>query len=130
MKAAKARREKPAKLTHAQKEKLAALTPFQQAVLLECAKIPEGETRTYAQIARAIGKPKAARAVGNALGKNPFPLRQEHLFPRSRARKNPLAPIIPCHRVVKSDGSVGGYSAAGGSRRKKSLLLKEGRHCK
>lgn len=95
------------KLTKAQKEKLAELTPFQQAVLYECAKIPKGKTRTYAQIAKAIGKPKAMRAVGNALG------------------KNPLAPMIPCHRVVKSDGSAGGYSAKGGTRRKTQLLQNE-----
>ena len=96
--------------TPAQKKKLAELTHFQRAVLLECAKIPKGRTRSYAQIAKAIGKPKAVRAVGNALG------------------INPLAPLIPCHRVVKSDGSVGGYSAAGGSAKKKSLLLKERRN--
>ncbi|MFA6489407.1 MAG: MGMT family protein [Candidatus Micrarchaeia archaeon] len=93
--------------TPKQKEKLAKLTPFQRAVLLECAKIQKGKTRTYAQIAKAIGKPKAVRAVGNALG------------------KNPLAPLIPCHRVVKSDGSVGGYSAKGGSRKKTQLLMRE-----
>jgi len=96
--------------TPAQRNKLAKLTPFQRSVLFECAKIPEGETRTYAEIARAVGKPKAVRAVGNALG------------------KNPLAPIIPCHRVVRSDGSVGGYSAKGGTAKKESLLLRERRN--
>ena len=96
--------------TPAQKEKLAKLTSFQRAVLLECAKIPKGETRTYAEIARAIGKPRATRAVGNALG------------------KNPLAPIIPCHRVVRSDGTPGGYSARGGTAKKESLLLSERRN--
>lgn len=98
------------KLTKTQKETLAELTPFQRAVLYECAKIPKGKTRTYTQIANAIGKPKAVRAVGNALG------------------KNPLAPLIPCHRVVKSDGGIGGYSAKGGSAKKESLLLSERRN--
>jgi methylated-DNA-[protein]-cysteine S-methyltransferase len=109
--------------TKSQKQKLELLTPFQRAVLKECAKIPKGKTCTYSQIAKAIGKPKAARAVGNALAKNPFAFGREQLFPRSRARKNPLAPLIPCHRVVRSDGSLGGYSAKGGVRAK-ALLLK------
>ena len=87
---------------------LRALTPFQRAVLLECARIPKGQTRTYSQVARAIGKPHAARAVGNALA------------------KNPLAPIIPCHRVVRSDGKLGGYSAKGGADRKRKMLEREG----
>ncbi len=93
------------KFTPAQKKKLAALTPFQRTVLLECAKIPMGKTRTYSQIANANGTPNAVRAVGNALA------------------MNPLAPVIPCHRVVRSDGSLGGYSAKGGVCRKRSLLL-------
>ena len=95
------------RFTARQKAALAALTPFQRSVLFECAKIPKGQTRTYFQIARAIGKPGAARAVGNALA------------------KNPLAPLIPCHRVVKSDGSLGGYSAKGGRGRKRLLLKQE-----
>jgi O-6-methylguanine DNA methyltransferase len=90
-----------------QKETLSSLTPFQRSVLLECAKIPRGETRTYSQIAAAIGKPKAARAVGNALA------------------INPLAPLIPCHRVVRGDGKLGGYSAKGGARKKRKLLARE-----
>jgi len=89
---------------------LRALTPFQQKVLRECAKIPRGQTRTYSQIARAIGKPHAARAVGNALA------------------INPLAPIIPCHRVVRADGSLGGYSAKGGTGKKRHLLSRERQH--
>jgi len=93
--------------TPAQKKKLSALTPFERAALLECAKIPEGKTRSYSHIARAVGKPQAARAVGNALA------------------KNPLAPLIPCHRVVKKDGKIGGYSARGGARKKRSLLIQE-----
>ena len=86
---------------------LRALTPFQRAVLLECAKIPKGKTITYAELARRIGKPHTARAVGNALA------------------INPLAPTIPCHRVVKGDGSLGGYSAKGGILKKKKLLARE-----
>ena len=95
------------KLTKKQCAILERLSPFQRAVLLACARIPSGQTRTYSQIARAIGKPKAARAVGNALA------------------KNPLAPIIPCHRVIRSDGALGGYSAKGGKGRKLLLLRKE-----
>jgi len=90
-----------------QQSLLAKLTPFQRAVLLECSRIPPGRTKSYSQVARAIGKPRAARAVGNALA------------------KNPLAPLIPCHRVVKADGTAGGYSARGGSRRKLLLLANE-----
>ena len=78
------------------------LTDFQLKVLLATSKIPLGKTRSYRWIAKTIGKPKAVRAVGQALKKNPFPF------------------IIPCHRVIKQDGSVGGY--AGGTRLKKSLL--------
>lgn len=80
---------------------------FYQKVWKACAAIPRGETRTYGWIARRIGKPGSARAVGNALGKNPF------------------APVIPCHRVLRSDGSLGGYSGSGGLRQKLSLLKKE-----
>ncbi len=82
------------------------LTGFQQAVLRAACRIPTGEVRTYRWIASQIGRPRAVRAVGNALSRNPF------------------APRVPCHRVVRSDGSLGGY--AGGQRRKRALLLKEG----
>jgi methylated-DNA-[protein]-cysteine S-methyltransferase len=93
--------------TKKQHAALARLTPFQRSVLLECARIPKGQTRTYSQIARAIGKPHSARAVGNALA------------------INPLAPLIPCHRVVRSDGGLGGYSARGGQKAKGKLLKTE-----
>lgn len=93
--------------TAAQRQKLSSLTPFQRSVLLACAKIPKGQTLTYSQLARSIGKPNAARAVGNALA------------------INPLAPLIPCHRVVRSDGTLGGYSAAGGTKTKRKMLLRE-----
>ena len=80
---------------------------FYQKVWLECAKIPKGETRTYGWLAKKIGNPGAARAVGLALAKNPF------------------APDIPCHRVIRSDGSLGGYSAPGGIARKQRMLIQE-----
>lgn len=95
------------KLTLNQREKLAGLTEFQRNALFACMKIPKGETRTYSEIAEIIGKPKAARAIGNALA------------------KNPLAPLIPCHRVVRKNGAVGGYSAKGGARAKEKLLQQE-----
>jgi O-6-methylguanine DNA methyltransferase len=68
--------------------------------------IPRGCVMTYAQIARAIGKPDAVRAVGNALN------------------RNPLAPAVPCHRVIRSDGTLGGF--ASGPAKKKALLREEG----
>lgn len=82
-------------------------SPFCQKVWTECFNIPKGETISYGQLAKKIGHPKAARAVGRALGLNPF------------------APIIPCHRVVRADGELGGYSAAGGTAAKKKLLESE-----
>ena len=81
-------------------------TAFQEAVWRELRKIPPGETRSYAQIAAAIGQPKAVRAVGTANG------------------DNHVAVLIPCHRVIRSDGSLGGY--AGGLDRKRKLLAAEG----
>ena len=82
-------------------------TPFQQAVWRACMGIPKGQTRSYQWIASEIGKPGATRAVGSALGKNPF------------------APIVPCHRVIKSDGTIGGFSGLGGLAAKRCLLRKE-----
>ncbi|GHU08321.1 methylated-DNA--protein-cysteine methyltransferase [Alphaproteobacteria bacterium] len=76
-------------------------TEFQKAVWAEMSKIPYGQTRTYTEIAVAIGRPKAVRAVGTACGKNPFPI------------------IIPCHRVVAKNG-LGGYLY--GLEMKKQLL--------
>jgi AraC family transcriptional regulator, regulatory protein of adaptative response / methylated-DNA-[protein]-cysteine methyltransferase len=81
-------------------------TAFQEAVWRELRKIPPGETRSYAQIAAAIGQPGAVRAVGTANG------------------DNHVAVLIPCHRVIRSDGSLGGY--AGGLDRKRKLLAAEG----
>ena len=83
-------------------------TQFQLKVWSYLKKIPKGKLKTYAQVAKAIGKPKAVRAVANAVGKNPFP------------------PKIPCHRVIRSDGKLGGYSAKGGIKTKKKLLKNEG----
>ena len=80
------------------------LTSFQWQVLAASAMIPCGETRTYQWIARQIGRPKAARAVGQAL------------------RINPYAPVVPCHRVIRTDGSLGGYQGKAGLARKKFLL--------
>ena len=82
-------------------------TKFQIKVWNYLKKIPKGETRTYLQIAKAIGKPKAHRAVANAVGKNPYP------------------PKIPCHRVIRSDRSLGGYSGKGGIKTKLKLLRSE-----
>ena len=81
-------------------------TAFQEAVWRELRKIPAGETRSYAQIAAAIGHPKAVRAVGTANG------------------DNHVSVLIPCHRVIRSDGSLGGYG--GGLERKRQLLAAEG----
>ncbi|MDO8730839.1 MAG: MGMT family protein [Candidatus Omnitrophota bacterium] len=82
-------------------------TPFQRKVYAALLKIPKGQVRTYAQVARMIGKPNAARAVGQAL------------------KRNRWAPAIPCHRVIASDGSLGGYSGPGGLAAKRRLLRKE-----
>lgn len=79
------------------------LTPFEKKVLKVTLEIPLGETRTYAWVAKRIGKPKAVRAVGQALRKNPYPL------------------MIPCHRVIKSDGSLGKYAGKDDGRKKKLL---------
>jgi len=83
-------------------------TEFQKAVWRELCNIPRGETITYAELARRIRRPRAVRAVANAVGHNPF------------------APDIPCHRVVRSDGSLGGYSGKGGIATKRKLLKQEG----
>ncbi|MDD5317263.1 MAG: MGMT family protein [Candidatus ainarchaeum sp.] len=88
--------------------RISRLTPFQIKVLQAAEKIPAGETRTYRQVAAEAGHPRAFRAVGTALGKNPVP------------------GFIPCHRVVRSDGSAGGYSGKGGKKGKMRLLLSEG----
>ena len=82
-------------------------TDFQISVWKELLKIPRGRTKTYKEIAVAIGRPNSSRAVANACAQNPY------------------APDVPCHRVVRSDGSLGGYSAEGGIKRKRQLLEME-----
>ena len=79
-------------------------TDFQIKDWKEIKKIPKGKVRTYKEIAVAISRPKASRAVANACGKNPFPLK------------------IPCHRVIGSNGYIGGYSGEGGIKKKIELL--------
>ena len=81
-------------------------TAFQEAVWRELRKIPLGETRSYADIAAAVGQPGAVRAVGPANG------------------SNPVSVLVPCHRVIRSDGSLGGYG--GGLDNKVKLLAAEG----
>lgn len=81
---------------------------FFQKVWRACSTIPAGETRTYGWIAKTIGSPKSARAVGQALAKNPF------------------APTVPCHRVVSSAGALTGYSGPGGVAKKAKMLKAEG----
>ena len=82
-------------------------TDFQIKVWKYLLKIPEGKVKTYKEVAIAIKSPFSARAVGNAVGKNPY------------------APKIPCHRVIRSDGTLGGYSGRGGIRQKLRLLRSE-----
>lgn len=88
--------------------KFDAYPRFFQKVWLECSRIPRGKTASYGELARRIGCPKGARAVAQALAKNPF------------------APQVPCHRVIRSDGSIGGFSGPGGVKTKAKLLRKEG----
>ena len=83
-------------------------TKFQLKVWNYLKKIPRGKVKTYSEVAKSIRKPLAVRAVANAIG------------------KNPQAPHIPCHRVIRSDGSLGGYSGKGGVKTKRLLLKKEG----
>ena len=87
---------------------MSRMSEFQRRVLNTALKIPRGEYLTYGDVAKAIGKPQASRAVGQALGHNPVPI------------------VIPCHRVLGSDGSLHGYSGGGGIQTKKWLLQLEG----
>lgn len=82
------------------------ITPFQEKVYKAVLKIPQGRVRPYKWVAKAIGKPNASRAVGQALKKNPF------------------VGIVPCHRVIASDGSLGGFSR--GLKKKRQMLSEEG----
>ena len=83
-------------------------TKFQIKVWKYLLKIPKGSVKSYKQVARGINSPNSARAVANACGKNPY------------------SPKVPCHRVIRSDGKLGGYSGPGGTKIKKKLLKKEG----
>lgn len=85
---------------------LALTAPFGREVLLACARIPFGSTSSYGAVAAAAGRPSASRATGNALGANPLPI------------------VVPCHRVLRSGGGLGGYT--GGLHRKQALLRIEG----
>lgn len=89
-------------------KKIKQYPKFHQKVWLECARIPRGKTVSYGQLAKNVGCPKGARAVAQALARNPF------------------APEVPCHRVIKSDGTIGGFSGSGGIKAKLKLLRKEG----
>ena len=86
------------------------LSNFEKEVYKTTLAIPSGEVRSYKWVAEALGEPKACRAVGNALNKNPY------------------APMVPCHRVVRSDHSIGGF--AKGAALKERLLKKEGIDCR
>ena len=83
-------------------------TDFERKVWRFISTIPKGKVLTYKQVAIGIEKPKSSRAVANACAKNPY------------------APNVPCHRVVRSDGKLGGYSGKGGIKTKKKLLKEEG----
>ena len=83
-------------------------TKFQVKVWDYLKTIPKGKVKTYKEVAIGVNSPKSARAVANACARNPY------------------APEIPCHRVIRTDGALGGYSGKGGIKTKKSLLKKEG----
>ena len=83
-------------------------TKFQVKVWKYLKTIPKGKVKTYKEVAIGVNSPKSARAVANACAKNPY------------------APKVPCHRVIRSDGTLGGFSAPGGAKAKKKLLKKEG----
>jgi O-6-methylguanine DNA methyltransferase len=109
----------PARLTHAIQRLLTGnarpklrfdlshISEFEQAVLKKALEVPRGEVRSYAWVAGEIGRPRAVRAVGSALARNPIPL------------------LIPCHRIVRSDGHIGNYGL-GGSDAKRAVLTAEG----
>jgi len=88
----------------------ARMRPFQRRALQETARIPYGQTRTYGQIAAALGNPRASKAVGRAQATNPLPL------------------VIPCHRVLGANGSLHGYGAGKGLETKQALLVMEKNH--
>lgn len=83
-------------------------TKFQRKVWRYLMKIPRGTVKSYTEVAKGINMPLSVRAVANAIGRNPYP------------------PRIPCHRVIRSDGTLGGYSGKGGLKTKRLLLKNEG----
>jgi O-6-methylguanine DNA methyltransferase len=87
---------------------LSDVTEFRRRVLEACRRIPYGQTASYADLARAAGRPNAMRAAGSAMAHNPLPL------------------IVPCHRVIRSDGTLGGFSSPDGVAMKRRLLQLEG----
>lgn len=87
---------------------LTGIPPFRAEVLKACRRIPHGKTASYADLARAAGNESAVRAAGGAMAKNPMPI------------------VIPCHRVLRSDGGLGGFSSADGVSEKQRLLELEG----
>ncbi|MFD2026917.1 methylated-DNA--[protein]-cysteine S-methyltransferase [Promicromonospora aerolata] len=89
---------------------MSAVPEFDRRVYEVVRAIPPGETRTYGEVATELGAPGAAQAVGQAMGRNPFP------------------PIVPCHRVLAAGRKVGGFSARGGPRTKVRMLATEGVH--
>jgi len=97
----------PASLRRSRRYDLSEQTAFERDVLLKTAQIPRGEVRTYSWVAREIGRPAAVRAVGTALANNPIPV------------------LIPCHRVIRTDGIIGNYGA-GGTEAKREILAAEG----
>jgi O-6-methylguanine DNA methyltransferase len=103
---AQVRRQIAGDRTAGVKVDLRGISPFARAVLEKAREIPRGEVRPYSWVAKEIGRPGAVRAVGSALARNPVPL------------------VIPCHRVVRTDGSVGNYIF--GSAAKRALLTAEG----
>jgi methylated-DNA-[protein]-cysteine S-methyltransferase len=86
---------------------LSALSDFERDVLEETRRVPFGATASYSELARRIGRPRSARAVGNALRRNPVPI------------------LVPCHRIVRQDGTPGGYGGPRGSEEKSRLLQLE-----
>lgn len=96
----------PADLTHLVLD-MEGVPPFHQRVYALARQIPPGETLTYGELARQLGEPGAARAVGQALGANPF------------------APVVPCHRILAAGAKSGGFSASGGVNTKLRMLLTE-----
>jgi methylated-DNA-[protein]-cysteine S-methyltransferase len=86
---------------------LAPLTPFQRRVIKGCRAIPYGQTRSYGELARRAGSPGAARAVGNTMAQNRFSV------------------LVPCHRVINADGSLGPFGEPGGRELKRRMLARE-----